>query len=90
MGISQGQHVDFEDIPTYEFALSDKKYLLARGQPILSEKNECLGAVINFVDITAMKVLDRLKTEFVAKVSHELRSPWRRFTSSWPWSFRTW
>lgn len=75
MGISQGQHVDFEDIPTYEFALSDKKYLLARGQPILSEKNECLGAVINFVDITAMKVLDRLKTEFVAKVSHELRSP---------------
>lgn len=75
MGISQGKHVDFEDIPTYEFALSDKRYLLASGQPILSEKNECLGAVINFVDITAMKVLDRLKTEFVAKVSHELRSP---------------
>jgi len=75
MEISQGKHVDFEDIPTYEFALSDKKYLLARGQPILSEKHECLGAVINFVDITAMKVLDRLKTEFVAKVSHELRSP---------------
>jgi len=75
MGISQGKHVDFEDIPTYEFALSDKKYLLARGQPVLSEKNECLGAVINFVDITALKVLDRLKTEFVAKVSHELRSP---------------
>lgn len=75
MEISQGKHVDFEDIPPYEFALSDQKYLLARGQPILSEKNECLGAVINFVDITAMKVLDRLKTEFVAKVSHELRSP---------------
>ncbi|MEW6671586.1 MAG: response regulator [Thermodesulfobacteriota bacterium] len=73
--ISRGKHVDFEDIPTYEFALSDKKYLLARGQPVLSEKNECLGAVINFMDITAMKVLDRLKTEFVAKVSHELRSP---------------
>jgi two-component system phosphate regulon sensor histidine kinase PhoR len=75
MEISQGKHVDFEDIPTYEFALSDKKYLLARGQPIIGEKKECLGAVINFVDITAMKVLDRLKTEFMAKVSHELRSP---------------
>jgi signal transduction histidine kinase len=36
---------------------------------------ECLGAVISFQDISAMKVLDRLKTEFVAKVSHELRSP---------------
>ncbi len=75
MEISQGKHLDYEDIPTYEFALSEKKYLLARGQPILSEKYECLGAVVNFVDITAMKVLDRLKTEFVAKVSHELRSP---------------
>jgi len=34
-----------------------------------------MGAVLNVVDITAMKVLDRLKSEFVAKVSHELRSP---------------
>jgi len=75
MEISQGKHVDYEDIPTYEFILSDSKYLLARGQPVLSEKNECLGAVVNVVDITDMKILDRLKTEFVAKVSHELRSP---------------
>ena len=75
MDISRGKHIDYEDIPTYELALSDNKYLLARGRPILSEKNECLGAVVNLVDITAMKVLDRLKTEFIAKVSHELRSP---------------
>ena len=49
--------------------------LLHRGQPVLGERGECLGAVVNLVDITAMKVLDRLKSEFVAKVSHELRSP---------------
>jgi signal transduction histidine kinase/FixJ family two-component response regulator len=73
--ISQGKHVDYEDIPDYEFALSDQKYLLAKGQPVLGERKECLGAVVNVVDITAMKVLDRLKSEFVAKVSHELRSP---------------
>jgi two-component system, OmpR family, phosphate regulon sensor histidine kinase PhoR len=75
MDISRGRYIDFEDIPTYEFSLGPDKYLLARGQPVLGDRNECLGAVVTFVDITAMKVLDRLKTEFVAKVSHELRSP---------------
>ena len=75
MEISQGKHIDFEDIPSIEFSLPNEKYLRAKGQPVLGERNECLGAVVNFVDITAMKVLDRLKSEFVAKVSHELRSP---------------
>jgi two-component system, OmpR family, phosphate regulon sensor histidine kinase PhoR len=75
MDISRGRFIDFEDIPTYEFSLGPDKYLLARGQPVLGDRKECLGAVVTFVDITAMKVLDRLKTEFVAKVSHELRSP---------------
>jgi two-component system phosphate regulon sensor histidine kinase PhoR len=75
MEISQGKHVDYDDIPTYEFAVSDQKYLMARGQPVLGERKECLGAVVNLEDITALKTLDRLKSEFVAKVSHELRSP---------------
>jgi two-component system phosphate regulon sensor histidine kinase PhoR len=75
MEISQGKHVDYNDIPTYELALPNEKYLLAKGQPVLGERNECLGAVVNLVDITAMKALDQLKSEFVAKVSHELRSP---------------
>ena len=73
--ISQGKHIDYDDIPDYEFALSDKKYLLAKAQPVLGEKQECLGAVVNVMDISDMKVLDQLKSEFVAKVSHELRSP---------------
>ncbi len=73
--ISKGQHVDYEDIPDYEFSVSSGKYLLAQGHPVLSEKKECLGAVVNIVDISSMKLLDQLKSEFVAKVSHELRSP---------------
>jgi signal transduction histidine kinase len=51
------------------------EFLRARGQPVLGERKECLGAVVNFVDITALKVVDRLKSEFLSKVSHELRSP---------------
>jgi len=73
--ISQGKHVDYDDIPSYELSLPGEKYFMARGQPVLGEKKECLGAVLNIVDISAMKLLDQLKSEFVAKVSHELRSP---------------
>jgi len=75
MEISQGKHVDYDDIPDHEFSLGSEKHLMARGQPVLGEKKECLGAVLNIVDISAMKLLDQLKSEFVAKVSHELRSP---------------
>lgn len=73
--ISAGKHIDFEDIPDQELKISEERFLLVRGQPVLGEKRECLGAVVNFVDISDMKVIDRLKSEFVAKVSHELRSP---------------
>jgi PAS domain S-box-containing protein len=73
--ISQGKHVDYDDIPDHEFSLGGDKHLMARGQPVLGEKKECLGAVLNIVDISDMKLLDQLKSEFVAKVSHELRSP---------------
>ena len=73
--ISAGRHVDFDDIPTYEFSAGGDRFFMARGRPVLGERKECLGAVVTLVDITNMKVLDRLKSEFVAKVSHELRSP---------------
>jgi len=75
MEISTGCHVDFDDIPTHDFSVGDDRFLMARGRPVLSERNACLGAVVTVIDITNMKVLDRLKSEFVAKVSHELRSP---------------
>ena len=75
MEISQGKHDDIVDVPTCEFSPTHGKFLMARGKPVLGDENECLGAVVAVEDITAMKVLDRLKSEFVAKVSHELRSP---------------
>jgi len=75
MDISRGKYVDFDDIPSYELNLDGGKFLLARARPVLGEKRECLGAVINIMDISAMKALDQLRSEFVAKVSHELRSP---------------
>lgn len=75
MEFSQGCHIGPDDSPTYEFSIGQDKFLFARGRPVLGDNGQCLGAVVTIVDITAMKVLDRLKREFVAKVSHELRSP---------------
>lgn len=75
MGLSQGCHADPGAGPAHEFRVGAEKFLMARGRPIAGAQGQCLGAVVTIVDITAMKVLDRLKGEFVAKVSHELRSP---------------
>lgn len=73
--ISSGIFVDFEDIPTYEFSHGQEKYLLAKGRPVIGERRECLGAVVNLIDITSMHMMDQMRNEFVATVTHELRSP---------------
>jgi PAS domain S-box-containing protein len=74
-GIPEQAAVDPDEAPTYEFGRSKDKYFLAKGRPVSGEQEENLGAVVILVDITAIKLLDRLKSEFVAKVSHELKSP---------------
>lgn len=73
--ISKGRYIDYADIPSHEIQIGKEAFYLAHCRPVLGEKRECLGSVVNVVDISAMKSLDRLKSEFVAKVSHELRSP---------------
>ncbi|MBF0451757.1 MAG: response regulator [Candidatus Magnetomorum sp.] len=73
--INESSLINPDEIYTYELILPDHKYFLARGRPVLTGDKECMGVVIILINITAMKVLDQLKSEFVAKVSHELRSP---------------
>ncbi len=46
-----------------------------KSQPFVSRKNQILGAIIVLHDSTARVEIDRLKSDFVAMVSHEIRSP---------------
>jgi len=72
---SRGEVPEDQTSLTYEFSMEGDKYLRVDSTTISSDEGECLGAVTVVIDITGLMVLDRLKSEFVAKVSHELRSP---------------
>ena len=54
---------------------SDEKFLSARCAPFRGRMKENLGTVTVLHDITALKKMDQMKSDFVSMVSHEIRSP---------------
>jgi len=65
-----------EIVPPYKGeGLSDQLYLRAQAVPFKSRSGEILGSVTIIDDITHLKKLDEMKSDFVSMVSHELRSP---------------
>jgi two-component system, NtrC family, sensor histidine kinase KinB len=51
------------------------RYFLPRVVAIRDVKGEPIGAAVNLVDVTKFHLLDRLKSDMVATVSHELKTP---------------
>lgn len=50
-------------------------FLRAHLAPVRNEGGEILGSVTVLQDISQLKALDKMRSDFVAMVSHELRSP---------------
>lgn len=53
----------------------DERQYLPQVHPIRSADGETLGAAVVLNDVTRFRLLDRLKSDWVATVSHELKTP---------------
>lgn len=54
---------------------TEEKILNARCSPFTNRNQQLLGTTTVLHDITAIKKMDQMKSDFVAMVSHEIRSP---------------
>jgi signal transduction histidine kinase len=68
------QSEQFDQAVTFQFAGADRMYL-PHVRPIRDPEGNTLGAAVVLNDITRFRLLDQFKSDLVATVSHELKTP---------------
>jgi two-component system, NtrC family, sensor histidine kinase KinB len=64
----------FDDVVTFQYDGDDRAYQ-PQIRPIFDNVGETLGHAVVLNDVTRYRLLDRLKSDWVATVSHELKTP---------------
>jgi PAS domain S-box-containing protein len=64
-----------ESVGNLELTSKDGKVFYGGASTVFNHEGKAIGRVAVFKDISYLKEIDRMKSEFVATVSHDLRSP---------------
>ena len=64
-----------QDAPPILTRDGQEVYISSSASPLRNRENIVVGSVVAFRDVSSERELDRLQSDFVSMVSHELRSP---------------
>jgi len=64
-----------EILERFEITTAEGRVIQSNITPVMNEENECIGTVAVLIDMTEDKKIEKMKTDFLSLVSHELKAP---------------